>query len=453
MTISLENQLPLQARATLTGSRAVIEREGAPSEIVSATAGQDLRASVVEHVTRIAFGAGREIELHTVGDRGDHRLLITATGDVSRLDMPTAPPVPPLPSASPVQGPTLPEGFSERVAEAFGGGPVTTGAIVVEEQQPTAPMTRREARPSFLTNGGGDAVDVKAETGWRAVAAALGLKVKASPAAVALAQDRRLVAQHWPGCHKLAVVNVKGGQGKTPTSAMISAVFGRFGGGAVLAWDNSETLGTLGWRTESGPYDSTVRDMLPAADMLLSPDAGVSAIARYVHHQTDDRYDVLRSSPSLFGSQSRITADDFDRLVAVAERYYRMVIFDSGKDESGERWLRMLDTTDQLIIPVLADVESAEGVRTLLEELSARDEHSARLAAEAVVVVSEWPQPVNARELKTVVDGLQEMVRAVEVLPFDPALKNGALRFENLKPQTQDTYVRVAAHAARGMTR
>jgi hypothetical protein len=102
---------------------------------------------------------------------------------------------------------------------------------------------------------------------------------------------------------------------------------------------------------------------------------------------------------------------------------------------------------------VLADVESAEGVRTLLEELSARDEHSARLAAEAVVVVSEWPQPVNARELKTVVDGLQEMVRAVEVLPFDPALKNGALRFENLKPQTQDTYVRVAAHAARGMTR
>lgn len=451
MTISLENQPPLQARATLTGSRAVIEREGAPSEIVSATVGQDLRAAVVEHVTRIAYGAGRQIELHTVGDRGDHRLLITAAGDVSRLDLPAAPPVPP--SATTVQGPPLPEGFSERVAEAFGVGPVTTGAIVTEEQQPAKPMTRREARPSFLTNGGGDAVDVKAETGWRAVAAALGMKVKPSPAAVALAQDRRLVAQHWPGCHKLAVVNVKGGQGKTPTSAMISAVFGRFGGGAVLAWDNSETLGTLGWRTESGPYDSTVRDMLPAADMLLSPDAGVSAIARYVHHQTDDRYDVLRSSPALFGSQSRITADDFDRLVAVAERYYRMVIFDSGKDESGERWLRMLDTTDQLVIPVLADVESAEGVRTLLEELSARDEHSARLAAEAVVVVSEWPQPVNTRELKTVVDGLQEMVRAIEVLPFDPALKNGALRFKNLKAQTQDTYVRVAARAARGMTR
>jgi MinD-like ATPase involved in chromosome partitioning or flagellar assembly len=430
MTISLEDQHPLYARATLTSTRAVIEREGVPSEIVTAGEGQDLRAAVVEHVTRLASGADRQIELRTVGDRGDHRLLITPAGDVTRLD------APPLTTA---QNQTLPARSDERAGEAFGLA--------------AAPMTRREARPSFLTNGGGDAVDVKPESGWRAVAAALGWKIKPAPAEVAITQDRRLVAQHWPGCHKLAVVNVKGGQGKTPTAAMVSAVFARFGGGAVLAWDNSETLGTLGWRTESGPYDTTVRDMLPAAEELLSPGAGVSAIARYVHHQTDDRYDVLRSSPALFGSQSRITAEDFDRLVAVVERYYRMVIFDSGKDESGERWLRMLDATDQLIIPVLADVESAEGVRTLLEELGARDERSARLAADAVVVVSEWPQPVNSRELSAVVGGLSEMVRAVEVLPFDPSLKNGALRFERLKPQTQDVYVKVAAHAARGMAR
>lgn len=447
MTIPLEDHHPLQARATLTGTRAVIEREDAPSEIVTASDGQDLRAAVVEHVTRIAFAVGRPIELRTVGDRGDHRFLLSPSGEITRLDPPVAVAEKPAPAPTP---PPLPDGFDRRVAEAFDGPSV---AAVVDEVQPSAPLTRREARPSFLTNGGGDAVDVKPDSGWRALAAALGVKVKPSPAAVAIAQDRRLVAQHWPGCHKLAVVNVKGGQAKTPTTAMISAVFARFGGGAVLAWDNSETLGTLGWRTESGPYDTTVRDMLPAVDMLLSPDAGVSAIARYVHHQTDDRYDVLRSSPALFGSQGRITADDFDRLVAVAERYYRMVIFDSGKDESGERWLRMLDTTDQLIIPVLADVESAEGVRTLLDELSARDERSARLASEAVVVVSEWPTPVNPRELKSVVDGLSTMVRAVEVLPFDYALKNGALRFDNLKPQTQDVYVKVAAHAARGMTR
>jgi len=429
----------------------VVEIEGYASDTVTVADGQDLRVAVVDRVARVAMATGRMIELHTVGDRGEHRFLLSPGGQIAPLPVAAAAPtMQTLPTSDDLNrvgfeltrrsGPT-PARAEQAPAPAVVAGP------------PAAAATRREARPSFLTNGGGDAVDVKPDSGWRAIAAALGMKTKPSAGAIALAQDRRLVAQHWPGCHKVAVVNVKGGQGKTPTTAMIASVFARFGGGGVLAWDNSETLGTLGWRTQSGPYDVTVREMLQAVELLLTPDAGVSAIARYVHHQTEDRYDVLRSSPALFGSQGRITADDFDRLVAVAERYYRLVVFDSGKDESGERWLRMLDTTNQLIIPVLADVESAEGVRTLLEELSQRDERSARLAAEAVVVVSEWPRPVNPGELKNVVDGLTSMVRAVEVLPFDPALKSGALRFDNLKPATQDVYVKVAAHAARGMTR
>lgn len=109
MTIPLENQHPLQARATLTGTRAVIEREDVPSEIVTAAEGQDLRAAVVEHVTRIAYGSSRPIELRTVGDRGDHRLMLSPSGEITRLD----PPVPttaesPTPTKAP---PPLPEGF------------------------------------------------------------------------------------------------------------------------------------------------------------------------------------------------------------------------------------------------------------------------------------------------------------------------------------------------------
>ncbi|MGI0519182.1 hypothetical protein ABY45_01330, partial [Microbacterium maritypicum] len=107
MTIPLEDQHPLQARATLTGMRAVIEREDAPSEIVTASDGQDLRAAVVEHVTRIAFAAG-PIELRTVGDRGDHRLLLSPNGEITRLDPPVAVAEKPAPALT---APPLPEGF------------------------------------------------------------------------------------------------------------------------------------------------------------------------------------------------------------------------------------------------------------------------------------------------------------------------------------------------------
>ncbi len=83
------------------------------------------------------------------------------------------------------------------------------------------------------------------------------------------------------------------------TSAMLAAVFARNGGGGVLAWDNNDTRGTLGWRTEPSQHDATVQDALDAAPELLAPGAAAADIDWYVHHQTADRYDVLRSNPQL----------------------------------------------------------------------------------------------------------------------------------------------------------
>ena len=70
------------------------------------------------------------------------------------------------------------------------------------------------------------------------------------------------------------IANQKGGVGKTMTTAMLSAVYARVGGGNVLAWDNNDTRGTLGWRTEQGLYDTTLRDLLPEASRLLALGAG-----------------------------------------------------------------------------------------------------------------------------------------------------------------------------------
>ncbi|MFP3589937.1 hypothetical protein SCB29_40980, partial [Paraburkholderia sp. SIMBA_055] len=68
---------------------------------------------------------------------------------------------------------------------------------------------------------------------------------------------RRTVSAQWGQCRRIAVVNGKGGVGKTSATALLSAVFGREGGGGVLAWDNNPTRGSLGWRTESAGHDAT----------------------------------------------------------------------------------------------------------------------------------------------------------------------------------------------------
>lgn len=233
------------------------------------------------------------------------------------------------------------------------------------------------------------------------------------------------------------------------TTAMLSAVFARHGGGHVLAWDNNDTRGTLGWRTEQGLYDTTLRDLLPAAADLLHPSAGVSDISRYVHHQATDRFDVLRSNPELLAADQRITTEQFDLLMQVAARYFRLVVFDSGNDESADRWLRMIDSSWQLVIPTLASPESAESAALLLEALHTRDEHSAALAENAVVVVTQ-AEPAS-RETRRIVDGFSGQVRAVTVIPYDPALKSGALQFDTLRPATQHAWLRAAAVTAEGL--
>ncbi len=303
------------------------------------------------------------------------------------------------------------------------------------------------ARPSFIEPASEHPAKLD---GWRAFLAQLGIPMRPSRAAIQRAEWEMAVSRHWAGCRTIAVANGKGGVGKTMTTAVLAAVYARHGGGTVLAWDNNDTRGTLGWRTEQGDYDTTIRDLLPHASRLLETTASVSDIARYVHHQTVDRYDVLRSNPELLAADQRITTADFDLLMQVAARYYRMVIFDSGNDESADRWLRMIDSAHQLVVPTLAAPESAESAALLLDALRRRDEHSRRLADNAVVIVSQSERS-NAAAVQEIAEGFVGHVRAVEVIPFDDALKAGRIRYGSLQPKTSDAWMRAAAAVADGL--
>ena len=64
------------------------------------------------------------------------------------------------------------------------------------------------------------------------------------------------------GPRNIAVVNLKGGAHKTTASLMIAATLGVTRGGNVLAWDNNETRGTLGWRGVPTDHHRTAVDLL-----------------------------------------------------------------------------------------------------------------------------------------------------------------------------------------------
>jgi len=415
-----------RAFAQIAGTNADYRGPGADTtDPLIGTSTYSIRDFVLRRTVWEARRLGTTIELTTAGDQGEHRLLVTPEGRVTTA------------------GSTKADDFVELfLTETAPLEDARVGSSLADRTLTSSPPL---PRPSFIAPEPNTTPVglIGALTRW-------GVPIKPTAAQVRHLDNVRATSLHWAGCRAIAVVNGKGGVGKTTTSAMLAAVFARNGGGSVLAWDNNDTRGTLGWRTETGPHEATVADAVTAAPQLLSRAASTADVAGYVHHQTADRYDVLRSNPDLLAVDQRIGETEFDQLMQLAARYYRLVIFDSGNDESADRWLRMIDSTEQLVVPTLAAPESAESAALLLEALHERDEHSAALAQNAVVIVTESERG-STGQARRIAAAFEDLVRAVAVIPFDSALKSGPLRFDALRPTTQRAWVAAGAAIAAGL--
>lgn len=307
------------------------------------------------------------------------------------------------------------------------------------------PVSPRTPVPTFLVT---EASSDPARTGWRGTANRFGLSLAPTSNEVGLRRSVRIVSQHWPGLRTVAVANAKGSAAKTPTTIGLAAAFARHGGGGVAAVDNNPTRGTLPWRTEQGPHDASVTDLLPHVERLMTSDASASQLAAFLHHQTEDRYDVLRSKPERLGPP--FTATEFDAVVRVLAKYYRLIVFDSGNDETAAVWQHMIELATQLVVPTLARREWAEAGRLLLTELARSSEHGYNLATNAVVIVSQADPRRGLGPALEIAHGFEGLVRATAVIPYDPHMVEGHMRWSSLARETRDAWIHAAALVATG---
>lgn len=293
-----------------------------------------------------------------------------------------------------------------------------------------------------------DETTFRAERGFRGFLSRLGFNMEPSAEEVEERTWRRTVGTRLTEPKTISVVNGKGGANKTPTAVLLSAVFGRNTGDPVLVWDNNGTRGTLGWRTVQGPHASHSMDLLSAAPRLKDIKVGDPIIHDYTHYQPEDCYSVLRTDPTLLASEQFVNAADFDHLHEVVSRFFALTIVDSGNDESAERWMRMIDHTDQLVIASTTVEEHAEAGALLLEALAKRGGHYADLAQNAVVIVSQHQPHGNREQLDRIAHGFRRLARSVVTVPYDAALVKGQIRFEGLRPATRRAWLHATAAVA-----
>ena len=310
-----------------------------------------------------------------------------------------------------------------------------------QERAMTPAEVKAQARQASLLDATSN--EAPARDGVRGVLNGLGLRIAPSRVEQRVRADVAAVAQHWPRPLAIAVVNGKGGACKTPTTILLAATFARYGGAGVVAWDNNSTRGTLGWRTQKGPHEATIEDLLPVVEDLVGRDALAASMARYTHHQRLDRYDVLRSRPEALSKSQPTDANAVDAVHRVLTKYYRLVLIDSGNDESAEQWQAMIRKADAIVVPTTTRPEHAESARLLLAELAGADQHCANLASNALVVVSQASRAEAAPH--EYVETFSRMTRAAVGIPYDPAMAGSPLLLDSLAPSTRRAWLAAGA--------
>ena len=282
-------------------------------------------------------------------------------------------------------------------------------------------------------------------SGWRRLlylASGKLINVGESPRAL---EHNNLVAQvnrPLQGCYRIALMSLKGGVGKTTITATLGGTFASIRGDRVIAVDANPDRGTL---SQKVPLETpaTVRNLLRDTERIER----YSDVRSYTS-QGPSRLEVLASESDPAVSQA-FSAEDYDRTLAVLERFYSLVLTDCGTGLMHSAMSSVLAKADTLIVVSSGSVDGARSASATLDWLDAHGHQD--LVRRAVCVINAVRPRSGKVDMQKVVDHFSRRCRAVRLVPFDPHLEEGAeIELERLKPKTREALIELAAVVSEG---
>jgi MinD-like ATPase involved in chromosome partitioning or flagellar assembly len=240
------------------------------------------------------------------------------------------------------------------------------------------------------------------------------------------------------GHHRVAVMSLKGGVGKTTTAVGLGATLASLRGDRVIAVDANPDRGTLSDKVRL-ETSATIRD-------LLNERAQVTRYAdvRAYTSQASSRLEILASDRDP-GVSVAFSADDYRAVARVLEHYYSICITDCGTGLLHSAMSGILELADHIVLVSSPSVDGARSASATLDWLEAHD--YAELVRNCVVVLSTIrPKSKSTVDLDRLEQHFAARCRAVVRIPYDAHLEEGAeVELEQLGSQTSDAYLSLAA--------
>ncbi|HZB31271.1 MAG TPA: MinD/ParA family protein, partial [Streptosporangiaceae bacterium] len=248
------------------------------------------------------------------------------------------------------------------------------------------------------------------------------------------------------GHHRVAVMSLKGGVGKTTTTVGLGSTLAALRGDRVIAVDANPDRGTLSDKVRLETR-ATVRDLVNERDQIQR-----YADVRAYTSQASSRLEVLASDQDPAVSEA-FSEEDYRTVTQVLEHYYSICLTDCGTGLLHSAMAGVLSLADQLVLVSSPSVDGARSASATLDWLQAHGYDD--LVRGGVVVLSMVrPRSKSSVDLDRLQEHFEARCRAVVRIPYDAHLEEGAeVELDQLAAATRDGYLQLAATVGDGFAR
>jgi MinD-like ATPase involved in chromosome partitioning or flagellar assembly len=245
------------------------------------------------------------------------------------------------------------------------------------------------------------------------------------------------------GHHRVAVMSLKGGVGKTTTCVGLGSMLASLRGDRIIALDANPDRGTLSDKVRL-ETSATVRDLLNERDQIQR-----YADVRAFTSQAPSRLEVLASDRDPAVSIA-FSEEDYYDAARVLEHFYSISLTDCGTGLLHSAMAGVLRMADQIVLVSSPSVDGARSASATLDWLDAHEYGD--LVRNAVVVLSMIrPHSKSSVDLDRLESHFAGRCRAVVRIPYDPHLEEGAeVDIEQMAPAAVNAYLMLAATVGDG---
>jgi MinD-like ATPase involved in chromosome partitioning or flagellar assembly len=132
---------------------------------------------------------------------------------------------------------------------------------------------------------------------------------------------------------------------------------------------------------------------------------------------------------------------------ALLERFYRIILVDTGNNMRAENWLAAADAADLLVVTSTVREDTGYSGLWMLDAL--QDAGYANLKYKTITVLSDPSDKVDPKLAADLVAVYEQRTRGVYRVPYDPALVSGSVvPYNQLSAATQRSWLRACAGMA-----